>query len=34
MFGSPCEQSGNVGEELGTDLNICVSMGDFILVGL
>ena len=29
VFGSPW----NVGEELGTDLNICVSKGDFILVG-
>ena len=33
VFGSPCKQSGNVGEELGTDLNIFVGKGDFILVG-
>jgi len=33
VFRSPCKQSGNVGEELGTDRNICVSKGDFILVG-
>ena len=33
VFRSPCKQSGNVGEELGTDLDICVSKGDFILVG-
>ena len=33
VFRSPYKQSGNVGEELGTDLNMCVSKGDFILVG-
>ena len=33
VFGSPCEQSGDVGEDLGTDLDICVSEGDFVLVG-
>jgi len=25
VFGSPCKQSGDVGEDLGTDLDICVS---------
>jgi len=33
VFGSPCKQSGDVGEDLGTDLDICVSEGDFVLVG-
>ena len=33
VFGSPYKQSGNVGEEHGTDFNIFVSKGDFILVG-
>jgi len=33
VFGSPCKQSGDVSEDLGTDLNICVSEGDFVLVG-
>ena len=33
VFGNPCKQSGDVGEDLGTDLNICVSEGDFVLVG-
>ena len=33
VFGSPCKQSGDVCEDLGTDLNICVSERDFILVG-
>jgi len=26
-------QSGDVGEDLGTDLEICVSKGDFVLLG-
>jgi len=33
VFESPCKQGGNVGEEHGTDFNICVCKGDFILVG-
>ena len=34
VFGSPCKQSGDIGEDLGTDLDICVSKGDFVLVRL
>jgi len=33
VFGNPCKQSGDIGEDLGTDLDICVSEGDFVLVG-
>jgi len=33
VFRSPCKQSGDVGEDLGTNLGICVREGDFVLVG-
>jgi len=33
VFGGPCKQSRDVGADLGTDLHICVSEGDFVLFG-